>query len=688
MANLAFKQGLWSEGMFGDSVRSGSSIKNFSEGTIYVVTDQKAIYLDTYQNKAASAANQKRIRLQGTVQYYESVTAWSESVTPPYNSDVIYFIADKNAFMRYDSVEKKWVQLNTTAKTANDLLGLIEGNQKAIGDLGDRVDAIETAIGGTGSGTSILDRLSQAEADINAVEEKNTTQDNRLKNIEDTLGNTQNPAGETTVLGRLKEAEGNIDQLGTTTGNHSELLEVIGGTDGKGGEIKKLADRATAVEGRASTLEGKMTTAEGKITNLENALNNTSTGVLKRLSDIEAENETQGNNIANHGELLAVIGGTDGKGGEVKKLADRASSLEGKMTTAEGKITNLENAIGSDNVADSIKGRIHALEDTASTHTSEISGLGDRVEINENDIKDLKTNKVNVSTYEAKISSLEQKDVALTQSLNGLSTDFQAASKDHSDRLTSIEGRMADAEGTITSHGTEITNIKSAASTLTGRVGAVEGVASNNASEISNIKSAANTLAGRVTAAEGNITALQTALDEHADYAEETYATKVALNDAKTELQGNIDSHIKAANAMVYKGGVTSWADLNTKATNNTDLSIGQTYIATSNFTDTKDGYDKVYAGDILVATGTENANGKLTASNVTWVHVSSGYVEEHMPKITIDEEDGIVLTSLNGEGTSGDLGSIGIESTSDNITVTLDGDNNKISVGLVWDTF
>mgnify|MGYP003296684158 CR=1 FL=1 len=139
---------------------------------------------------------------------------------------------------------------------------------------------------------------------------------------------------------------------------------------------------------------------------------------------------------------------------------------------------------------------------------------------------------------------------------------------------------------------------------------------------------------------------------------------------------------------MVYKGGVTSWADLNTKASSNTDLSIGQTYIATSNFTDTKTGYDKVYAGDILVATGTENADGKLTASNVTWVHVSSGYVEEHMPKITIDEEDGILLTSLNGEGTPGDLGSIGIESTSDNITVTLDGDNNKISVGLVWDTF
>ena len=137
MANLAFKQGLWSDNMFGDSKRSGSAIQNFSEGTLYVVTDQKAIYLDTYQNKTATTANQQRIRLQGTIQYYESVQAWSQAVQPPYNSDVIYFIANKDALMRYDGT--KWVQLNTTAKTSQELLGLIEGQGGAIADLEESV---------------------------------------------------------------------------------------------------------------------------------------------------------------------------------------------------------------------------------------------------------------------------------------------------------------------------------------------------------------------------------------------------------------------------------------------------------------------------------------------------------------------------------------------------------------------
>lgn len=689
MANLAFKQGLWSDNMFGDSKREGSAIQNFSEGTIYVVTDQKAIYLDTYQNKAASTANQKRIRLQGTIQYYESLTAWSQAVEPPYNSDVIYFIADKNAFMRYDSSQpegSKWVQLNTTAKTANELLAAIQVNAGAIAELEEKVANIEEAIGGTGgTGTSILDRLEQAEKDIDTVETKNTTQDGRLDAIEAVLGNTATTPDDTTVLGRLKEVEGDVSNLEQTTGEHGDLLNTIGGADGTGGKIGELTADMTAVENRATNLESRATAVEGRATALENALNDTTNGVLKRLDDIEKTDDAQDGLIAEQGALIEIMGGATGKAGEIGKLITRASDLETRATSVENRATALENEIGSNEDANTVKGRIAKLEETTATHTTEISELTDATEKNAANIEDLQKNKVDNSTYTTKMNALDQKDVALNTAITTLQNNFNTTSTDHGNRISSLEGRMSDAESAITTHDNEITNIKSAASALTQRVSAAEGTISNHTTEITNIKKAASDLTTRVAAAEGNITSLSGNLDDFKDTVAETYATKSELDEAETTLDNKITDHIKAANAMVYKEGVSSQTDLENKAAANTELSVGHTYIATDNFT--LDG-KTVYAGDILIASGTEDANGKLTVDTVEWVHVSSGYVLEHMPKIYVDEIDGIVLTSLNGEGTKGDLGSINVESTSDNITVTLDGDNNKISVGLVWDTF
>lgn len=712
MANLLFKQGLYSSEMFGDGKVSGSSIKNFSEGTIYVVTDQKAIYLDTYQNKAATTENQKRIRIQGLVQYYESVNEWSQSVKPPYSSDVIYFIASENAFMRYDDSQvegSKWVQLNTTTQTANKLLSLINDNQTAIDDHEDRLSVVEKAIGSGSAEGSILDRLDQAESDINNIELKDEAQDGRLDAIENTLGNTQTTPGTTTVLGRLGSAEGNINTLQDTVSDHSDLLATIGGANGTGGEIKKLADRATSLEtaigsdDTTGSVKGRIKALEGRADATENAIGteNTAGTILYRIKNAESINNTQDSTLKDHGDLLTVIGGETGTGGEIKKLADRATGLETRATDLETRATDLETAIGSDSVGNSVKGRIKALEDAKANHDSLLEGLRTDVDNNEDAISSLQTNSATKTELATLKSQLENADTALHGALTTLSGDYQAVKKDYGDRIATLEtakGEQTDEIAGIKNRVNTIENDLNTATTgLKARMNTAEGEIDTLQAGVQTInnkigsESTPDSILYRIKNAENDIDSLQTDFSDFEDAVEQTYATKTELTTTEQTLQKNIDDHIKAANAMVYKEGVTSWANLNTKAAANTELSIGHTYIATSNFTDSKTGYNKVYAGDLLIATGTEDANGKLTTSNVVWVHVSSGYVLEHMPELAI-KDNKITLTSLNGNGEVGDLGEFNIVSSSSNVTVSLTEASGStlgaVTVGLVWDTF
>lgn len=104
-----------------------------------------------------------------------------------------------------------------------------------------------------------------------------------------------------------------------------------------------------AVANRVTTLEGKMTTAEGKITTAE--------------GDIDA--------------------------------------LEGRMDTAEGDIDALETAIGADDTADTVKGRIKTLETTVGGATS---GLVQQVNTNTTDIG---TNKTDISGLKTRVTTIE-----------------------------------------------------------------------------------------------------------------------------------------------------------------------------------------------------------------------------------------------------------------------------------------
>jgi len=88
-----------------------------SNGTIYVTTDEKAMYVDL---------NDQRIRLSQIITL--DTFAW-QNLTPPYSTEAFYYVSDANALLKYTGTQ--WVQLNSTADIENVLsalgfLGLVD----------------------------------------------------------------------------------------------------------------------------------------------------------------------------------------------------------------------------------------------------------------------------------------------------------------------------------------------------------------------------------------------------------------------------------------------------------------------------------------------------------------------------------------------------------------------------------
>ena len=78
-----------------------------------------------------------------------------------------------------------------------------------------------------------------------------------------------------------------------------------------------------------------------------------------------------------------------------------------------------------------------------------------------------------------------------------------------------------------------------------------------------------------------------------------------------------------------------------------------------------------------------------LAAADITWIHVESGYKSELQGKLNVVADNSaakVQLTSLNGNGDAGDQGAIVIQTSSNNLNVSVD--NNTITLDMVWDTF
>lgn len=251
--------------------------KSAELGAIYVTKDEGSIYLGTTSGKAP-------VRLQGTVQYFATLTDWQAAIKPPYSEDVIYYIANQNALVRWDSTKtstekpngsfvvlnvtaEEFGALSTTVGTLNTTVTTMSTNLDNLIKTGGTIDTIEAEIdalskflgmsgeGEEGSAASLLDKIAALEgwrdevkpsiAEIAGIKtdlgekanqsDLKTLKDNYDEHIlqytEDVTGFTESLEGVTEALGGINDRLGGIDEtiagINTRVGENATTLGTI-----------------------------------------------------------------------------------------------------------------------------------------------------------------------------------------------------------------------------------------------------------------------------------------------------------------------------------------------------------------------------------------------------------------------------------------------------------------------------
>lgn len=330
-----------------------------SEGTIYVTTDEKAMYADL---------GNKRIRLSQIIDV--ATTAQWEALKPPYSTEAFYYIVDANALLKYNGSD--WIQLNSTAELDNVIkaLGvyttapatpkngdiLVNSNDSSLqiyngsawveyGTLGSkildvsgRVGTLETTVAGH---TTDITNLKAKDTALETSITETRTAVGFLGKLE-TLPST-GVLGQTVLIGEqvyiwVKEKSSTDKNPGWIT------------VDSLGGRVEALKARIEEVAvaaGDTTAIEGLQT----QLTDLSAAVNHTETGLAatkaiadKAASDLATYISNHENDYDNDEIDSAIKVAKDAADAAQKTIDDYATDHNALYTTLAGKVATLEGA--------------------------------------------------------------------------------------------------------------------------------------------------------------------------------------------------------------------------------------------------------------------------------------------------------------------------------------------------------
>ena len=272
MSMLNFKYGKYS-GLFNED---GSKKLGLSEGTVYITTDEKAMYVDL--NTGANGV--ERIRLSQIINL-EDITAW-QNLKPPYSTEAFYYIVKANALLKYTGTS--WQQINTTEQISEDLTKLTQRVTAAEKTIGEHGTAITNHLADTSNphnvtaeqvGLGKVDNLSADELQARftgSVAQNNkkfalggdvwTAVEGAKTLITNHTNDAENPHGVTAEQVGL----GNVDNKSAATLKLEFTGAVAQGDDGftKGADVYTAIDNAkTAVVGNANTDTASSQTVAG-----------------------------------------------------------------------------------------------------------------------------------------------------------------------------------------------------------------------------------------------------------------------------------------------------------------------------------------------------------------------------------------------------------------------------------------
>lgn len=680
--------------------------ENLIDGSISFAYDEPGIYLDLSPEEAGGTVG-KRVRIGDfiTVQNI-SVLQQAAKNKEAFSEQALYYSLDENMLMKYVSKKNEFILINDTTQINADIDALeaadiafsasmttldtkvkteITDRTNAVADLQEQINDI------TGGGGSSLKSLQEAlNAEITARTNADTQHTNDIASVTAKAGaNETNIATLTAKVGSLPD---NISETIVEYFSHLISEEVTRAKAAEKANADNIAANVKAIDNVSDALDTEIarataaeTTNANAIAANKTAIESNDTDILKLQQDLGAEvTRAQGAEAA-LGERITDVAGD---------LATDKAALEAKITTAqetaeraEGKADTNATAITANKTE--LKGKIETVQNNLNTVNTNLSA--DITELNTN----LGTTNANVSALDGRLTSevtrAQDAESALGARINGVVESITGEAETRASEITRVEGVISNVEKAVATNTANIGTVTNTANKNKEDIQTLNGLISNNSKAISKevedrtaqdkaINDALTAEIDRATKKEAELSAniAKEVTDRNSAIATALGQAKDYTDDEIAELQQQINNDIAAANAMTFKEiDVTSYTDL--PATGN---EAGDTYVATAKFGD-------VQIGDLLVCRIDQDANTTWTdeQKKANFIHVETGYSTFNDSKLVVNSETGkIELQSHLDEV----LGTIAVNSASDNVTVATTGKGNDctVTVGLVWATF
>ena len=669
-----------------------------SAGTIYVTTDEHAMYVDI--------SDTERIRL-GDFIVVPSLNDLATSAYKPWSTTALYYVTAENALARYNGTE--WKQINDTSEIEADILQLktAVGTKKtetaeATGiylDIDNLNKKIEALTGGEGDDvTSIAGlsaRLVTAEGEIDA--------------LQGTVGDASSG-----LVKRVTDLEGKVDDIDTRVTNNTTAITKLNGNSETEGSVdykvhqatKDLATQQSVTDVRtiADRLDGSVETEGSVKKQIADATKDLATqSSLKETSDV----------VAQHTTILNTLNGDAATTGSVAEAKTIASRAEGKADTNAGEIATLKS--NKDTVG-SVDYKVHQATKDLATKQS-VTDLNTTVTNQGTAITGLQNamtgNAATEGTVANKIKAALDAEKAETGSIGSLdkrvtvaegeidtlqekvgNVDISGAGASITDAISKINTKAGENAGNITSLQTEVNKLKEADTKLNTDLKkyadekAAAAVTSANGYTDTELGKLNTTLTGKIDknaedikTANTNHTQLSTkveGIDERLDTAEDAIELLNGNETTVGSVEYKIAQKLQAADAMTFKGVITE--ELPT-----TGVKIGDTYKVGE--AGSFGGHD-CKVGDLLianVAAGKTEVNGTIPNDDLVWEYVPSGGEDDTDPTLSVANNVVSLKSAANAP-----LGSVTFAGSATEAAggVSVTTSNSTISIDMVWGSF
>lgn len=653
-----------------------------SAGTIYVTTDERAMYVDV--------DNSTRIRLGDIVQFdrYDDF----KKAAPPFSQEAFYYLIEENLLFKYRGLDEqgqhKWQQINSVS----DVQASVRDLEEALDSVKGEVTGLQTAVTDITKTDGAIDVAKQAAIDAAAGDA--TTKANAAeaaakadtKEKVDALTLVVNGKADSTALeGAVSALEGKITKAQTDAA-----------TDATN---KANAAQAAAEETAANALSAAKTELEGKINNkVDQSAFDTTIATLETKADASAKlTEAKGYTDTEIGKLDVKIGANTTAITNEASRADQAekalglridgvnTQITGINTTLEGLATKTELANQKADLEGQIATAKSGAVSDAKTYTDGQIDLVE-AEVAKKAVKaDVDAAIESITKADTGLIAVAKKEAIDAAALDATSKAGTAESnaKGYTDtKIGEVNAEIAkkavkaDVDAAIENITKAETGLIAVAQKAAeGYADTVAGTAESNAKAFASteIEKAQKALQANIDL-KANQSALEQAITDLQQYADD------AETAAKTYTDGKVAQALAEADAMTFRGTVSL-----SKALPTTGVQCGDVYKVAEKAT-----YAGIecYVGDLLIAAADQGEEATYAGG---WEHVSSGYEDDYDPALSVEGNKVFLRNTVGIE-----RGSVTFVAKDESVNVSVAGEadpatgiaNTTVTIGIEWGTF